>query len=92
MDTDEANRHRQSILSRVSQQPQLNELTSRTVEISSSRAPEDSAEETLEESDMDTTVLDNDRSSERFLGVIRQDQELKTLSEDGGGDLQRSLA
>ena len=64
MDTDEANRHTQSILSRVSQQPQFDELTSRTVEISSNRVPEDSAEETLEEFDMDATVLDNDKPSE----------------------------
>ena len=66
MHTVEANRHIQSILSRVSQQPQLDELTSRMVKISLSTAPEDSAEETLEESDMDSTVLDNDKLSEDF--------------------------
>ena len=69
MDTDEESRHTQSILSRVNKPRELDKLTSRTVEILSSRTPENSAEETLEESDMDTTVLDIERLPEKFLSI-----------------------
>ena len=92
MDTDEASRHTQSILSRVTQQQELDKLTSRTVEIPSNKTPENSAEEILEESDMDTTVLDINRWPERVLNISRQNQELINPSEDRGEDLQQSLA
>ena len=91
IDTDEANRHMQSILSRVSQQPQLDELTPRMVEITSIRPPEDSAEEPLEGSDMDTTVVDKEGSLVKSLGAVKRDGELKTLSDYGSGNLQRSV-
>ena len=61
------------------------------MEISSSKPPEHSAEDTLEDSDMDTTVLDNINTSERFSGVHGQDN---WLVEPRGGvnvDLQRSF-
>ena len=92
MDTDEASRHTQSILSRVTQQQELDKLTSRTVEIPSNKTPENSTEEILEESDMDTTVLDINRWPERVLNISRQNQELINPSEDRGEDLQQSLA
>ena len=59
MDTDEASRHTQNILDRVNKQQELDELTSRMVEISSNKPHGNSTEETLEDSDMETTVLDN---------------------------------
>ena len=59
MDTDEASRHTQNILGRVNKQQELDELTSRTVEKSSNKSYGNSTEETLEDSNMETTVLDN---------------------------------
>ena len=92
MDTDEASKHTQNILARVNRQQEFDELTSRMVEISSSKPPENSTEETLEDSDMDTTVLDNNRQLERFSGVLRQDQGLGNPLESMDEDLQRSFA
>ena len=65
MDTDEASRHTQNILDRVNKQQEVDELTSRMVEISSNK-PENSTEETLEDSHMETIVLDNGGQLERF--------------------------
>ena len=76
MDTDEAGKHTQNILARVNRQQEVDELTSRLVEISSGKPPENSTEDTLEDSDMDTTVLDNPKRSERFSGSLRQDEGL----------------
>ena len=59
MDTDEASRHTQNIIARVNKQQELDELTSRTVEISSNKPQGNSTEETLEDSDMETTILNN---------------------------------
>ena len=92
MDTDEAGKHTQNILARVNKQQEVDELTSRLVEISSSKPQENSTEDTLEDSDMDTTILDNINTSKRFSGVLRQD---KGLVESKGGvdvELQRNLA
>ena len=92
MDTDEAGKHTQNILTRVTRQQEVDELTSRLVEISSSKPPENSMEDTLEDSDIDTTILDNINTSQWFTGVLRQD---KGLVEPTGGvdaELQRSLA
>ena len=61
------------------------------VEISSIKPPEDSTEETLEGSDMDTTVVDKEGSLVKSLGAVQRDGELKTLSDDGSGNLQRSV-
>ena len=66
MDTDEASRHTQNILDRVNKQQEVDELTSRMVEISSNKPPENSTEETLEDSHMETIVLDNGGQLERF--------------------------
>ena len=56
MDTDEAGKHTQNILARVNRQQEVDELTSRLVEISLSKATENSTKDTLEDSDLDTTV------------------------------------
>ena len=92
MDIDEAGKHTQNILARVTRQQEVDELTSRLVEISSSKPPENSTEDTLEDSDMDTTILDNINTLKRFTGVLRQDE---GLVEPTGGvetELKRSLA
>ena len=91
MDTNEASRHTQSIMSRVNQQRELDKLVSRTVEIASKRAPEDSAEETLGESDMDTTVLDMDRISEKLPSNFGRNLEVGGIDEDLGRSLVRTL-
>ena len=92
MDTDEAGKHTQNILARVTRQQEVDELTSRLVEISSSKPPENSTEDTLEDSDMDTTVLDNINTSKRFTGVLRQDKGLVEPTGDVEAELKRSLA
>ena len=92
MDTDKAGKHTQNILAEVNRQQEVDELTSRLVEISSNKPSEHSTEDTLEDSDMDTTVLDNIITSKRLSGVLRQDEGL--VEPTGGVDveLQRSLA
>ena len=62
------------------------------MEISSNKMPENSGEETLEESDMDTTILDIKRHPERSLNIFGQNRELGDPSEDVDENLQRSLA
>ena len=47
MDTDEASRHTQNIIARVNKQQELDELTSRMVEISSNKSQENSTEEAM---------------------------------------------
>ena len=92
MDTDEAGKHTQNILARVNRQQETDELILRLVEISLSKPPEHSREDTLEDSDMDTTVLDNINTSKGFSGVHGLDE---GLVESKGGvnmDLQRSFA
>ena len=92
MDTDEANRHTQNILSRVSQQQEPDKLTSRTVEITSNKTPENSDEETLGESDMDTTILGINRPSGSPINISGLDQDLGKPSDGADENLQRSLA
>ena len=53
-----AGKHTQNILTRVNKQQEVDELTSRIVEISLSQPPANSPEDTLEDSDIETTVLD----------------------------------
>ena len=92
MDTDEAGKHTQNILARVNKQQEVDKLATRFVEISSSKEPEHSTEETLEDSDLDTTILDNIKTSKRLPDVLRQD---KALVDPLGGveaGLQRSFA
>ena len=76
MDTDEAGKHTQNILARIKRQQEVDELTTRLVEISSSKEPEHSTEDTLEDSDVDATILDNIKTSKRISGVLRQDEGL----------------
>ena len=92
MDMDEANRHTQNILSRVNQQQELDELTSRTVEITSNKLPENSDDETLGKSDMDTTTLGTSRQSGSPLNISGLDRDLGDPSEGMDENLQRSLA
>ena len=92
MDADEAGKHTQNILARVTRQQEVDELTSRLVEISSSKPLENSTEDTLEDSDMDTTILDNINTSKRFTGVLRQDEGLVEPTGDVEAELKRSLA
>ena len=88
MDTDEAGKHTQNILARVTRQQELN---LRLVEISSSRPSENPTEDTMEDSDMDTTVLDINNTSKRFTGVVRQDEGLVEPTGEMDTELQRSL-
>ena len=92
MDTDEGGKHTQNILARVTRQQEVEELNLRLVEISSSKASENPTEDTMEDSDMDTTILDVMNTSKRFTSVLRQDEGL--VEPTGGMDteLQRSLA
>ena len=92
MVTDEAGKHNQNILARVNRQQEVNELTSRLVEIFSSKLPENSTEDTLEDSDMNTTVLDNINTLKKFSGVLRQDEGLVEPTGGMDAELQRSFA
>ena len=92
MDTDEVGKHTQNILARVNRQQEVDELTSRLVEISLGKPPENSTEDTLEDSDMDTTILDNINTSKGFSGVLRQDEGLVELTGGMDAELQRSFA
>ena len=47
MDTDEAGKHTQNILARVTRQQEVEELNSRLVEISSSKPSENPTEDTM---------------------------------------------
>ena len=46
----------------------------------------------MEDSDMDTTILDINNTSKRFTGVLRQDEGLVEPTGDMDTELQRSLA
>ena len=63
MDTDEAGKHTQNILARVNKQQEDEKLVTRLVELSSVKEPELSMEGTQEDSDLDTTVLENPKAS-----------------------------
>ena len=92
MDTDEAGKHTQNILARVTRQQEVEELNSRLVEISLSKPLENPTEDTMDDLDMDTTVLDINNTSKRFTGVLRQDEGLVEPTGDMDTELQRSLA
>ena len=70
MDTDEAGKHMQNILARVNRQQEDDKLATRLVEISSTKEPEHSTEDTQEDSDLDTTALDNLKIPRRFSGDL----------------------
>ena len=92
MDTDEAGKHTQNILARVTRQQEVEELNSRLVEISLSKPSENPTEDTMEDSDMDTTVLDIINTLKRFTSVLRQDEGLVEPTGEMDTELQRSLA
>ena len=58
MDTDEAGKHTRNILARLNRQQEDDKLATRLVEISSTKEPEHSTEDTQEDSDLDTTFLE----------------------------------
>ena len=92
MDTDEASRHTQNILTRINQQQETDQLTSRMVEISLNKTSESSADETLVKSDLDMTILDVDRLPERFLSKTGQNPAIGNPLEGTGEDLERNLS
>ena len=91
MDTDEAGKHTQNILARVNRQQEVDKLATRLVEISSSKEPEHSTEDTQEDLDLDTTILDN----LKILRGLPDDHMLnKGLGDplgDADAELQRSF-
>ena len=92
MDTDEAGKHTQNILVRVNKQQEVDKLATRLVEISSSKEPEHSTEDTLEDSDLDTTVLDNIKITKRLPDNLKQNEGLVESLGDVKVELQRSFA
>ena len=92
MDTDEAGRHTQSILNRVNRQQDMDEVTPRLVQISSSKPAENSSENTLENSDMESTILETESASKGLSRILRQEERFEEPS--GGADhgACRSLA
>ena len=84
MDTDEAGRHTQSILSKIRQE--MDEVTPRLVEISSNKPAENSSENTLEDLDMETTILETVSTSKGLPGVLRQEKRVEKPS--GGVDYE----
>ena len=92
MDTDKAGKHTQSILARVNKQEEVDKLATRLVEISSSKEPEHSTEDTLEDSDLDTTVLDNLKISRRLPDDHMLNKGLGEILGDADAELQRSFA
>ena len=92
MDTDKAGKHTQNILDQVNRQQEVGEVTSRLVEISSGKPAENSPEDTLEDSDMETTILDNVNVPKRLSGVLRQDEGLVEPSGGIDPEVQRSFA
>ena len=63
MDTDEAGKHTQNILARVSKPQEDEKLVTHLGELSSIKEPEPSTEGTQEDSDLDTTVLERPKAS-----------------------------
>ena len=91
MDTDEAGKHTQNILARVNRQPEVDNLATRLVEISSNKEPEHSTEDTLENSDLDTTVLDNLKIPRELSGDLMSKEMLGEPLGDVDAELQRSF-
>ena len=92
MDTDEAGRHTQSILNRINRQQERDEVTSRLVEISSSKLAEGSSENTLEDSDMETTILETVATSKGLSEILRQEERLEEPPGGADHDKRQSLA
>ena len=89
MDTDEAGKHTQNILARVNRQQEDDKLATRLVEISSTKEPEHSTEDTQEDSDLDTTVLDNLKIPGRFSDDLMVKEGLGEPLGEIDADLQR---
>ena len=93
MDTDEAVKHTQNILARVNRQQEEDKLTARLVEIPSTKGPEHSTEDTQEDSDLDTTVLENlKESGKKFSDNLMAEEGLGEQLEGMDVDVQRRLA
>ena len=80
-----------SILARVNKQQVVDKLATRLVEISSSKEPEQSTEDTLEDLDLDTTVLDNLTISRRLPDDLMSNEGLGEPLGDADAELQRSF-
>ena len=91
MDTDEAGKHTQNILARVNRQQEDDKLATRLVEISSTKEPEHSTEDTQEDSDLDTTVLENLKMPGRFSDDLMVKEGLGEPPGEIDADLQRSF-
>ena len=93
MDTDEAGKHTQNILARVNRQQEDDKLATRLVEISSTKEPDFLTEGTQEDSDLDTTVLENPKvPGKKFSDNLMAEE---GLGETLGGidvDVQRNFA
>ena len=84
-------KHTQNILARVNKQQEVDKLATRLVEISSSKEPEHSTEDTLEDSDLDTTVFDNIKTSKGLPDDFRQNEGLVEPLGGVDAELQRSF-
>ena len=91
VDTDEAGKHTQNILARINRQQEDDKLATRLVEISSTKEPDHSTEDTLEDSDLDTTVLDNLKIPRRFSDDLMVKEGLGEPPGEIDADLQRSF-
>ena len=91
MDTDEAGKHAQNILARVNRQQEDDKLATTLVEISSTKEPEHSTEDTQEDSDLDTTILDNLKIPGRFSDDLMVKEGLGEPLGEIDADLQRSF-
>ena len=91
MDTDEAGKHTQNILIRVNRQQEDDKLATRLVEISSTKESEHCTEDTQEDSDLDTTILENLKIPGRFSDDLMVREELGEPLGEIDADLQRSF-
>ena len=91
MDTDEAGKHTQNILARVNRQQEDDELATKLVEISSTKEPEHSTEDTQEDLDLDSTVLDNLKIPRRFSDDLMFKEGLGEPPREIDAEFQRSF-
>ena len=76
---------------RVNRQQEVDKLATRLVEISSSKEPEHSTEDTQEDLDLDTTILDNLKISRRLSDDNMSNKGLGEPLADVDAELQRSF-
>ena len=91
MDTDEEGKHTQNILARVNRQQEDDKLATRLVEISSTKEPEHSTEDTQEDSDLDTTILENLKIPGKFSDDLMVKEGMGEPLGEIDIDLQRSF-